>query len=213
MDNAFINDLNDLARKFHDENLNNLYSKDILGFKKWISDENIINEQINSEPDWKGKEYGRTSESVISTLLVHLNRYAQRYGAAAIAGSDFVAQDDFIYLINLKAFGKLTKDDLIKKNVHNHTDGLAVISRLETNGWIESADELSNTSNLIQISEKGNTALENQMNKIRKATSMVAGDLNHQERIELIKILTKLELHHQSFFKKCDISDLIKMMH
>lgn len=50
------------------------------------------------------------------------------------------------------------------------------------------------------------------MNKIRKATSMVAGDLSHQERIELVKILTKLELHYQSFFNKCDISDLITMI-
>jgi len=50
------------------------------------------------------------------------------------------------------------------------------------------------------------------MNKIRKATSMVAGNLSHQERIELVKILTKLELHHQSFFNKCDISDLITMI-
>ena len=42
------------------------------------------------------------------------------------------------------------------------------------------------------------------------ATSVVAMDLPHGERIELIKILTKLELFHQSVFRTCDIKDLLK---
>jgi hypothetical protein len=61
------------------------------------------------------KENGRSPESVISTLLVHMNRYAKTYSKSAIAGSGFNTQEEFIYLINLKAFGSMTKMELIKK--------------------------------------------------------------------------------------------------
>jgi DNA-binding MarR family transcriptional regulator len=215
MDNMFLKDLNDLAQKFHDENTNKQYDKNIAGFTKWIAEEyNSKHLQLNvQQPDWKGKEEGRSPESVISTLIVHLNRYANRYSEAAIAGSDFVAQDDFAYLIHLKALGPMTKEELIKSNVHDKNDGIKVISRLKSNGWVENTVEISdNLSNHIQISDEGRKALQNQMKQIRKASLMVAGDLTHHERIDLIKILTKLELHHQSVFSNCDINDLIKMM-
>lgn len=215
MDDVFLKDLNDLATKFYTENLQDQYAKDISGFKKWISDNNSKeSDKDDKEHTWEGQNTGRTVESVISTLIVHLNRYAARYSEAAIAGSDFSVQDDFVYLINLKAFGQMQITKLIEINVHNVVEGLSIVSRIEKNNWINRVGEVKNDlSDEITISEKGKTALENQMSRIRQATSMVAGDLSHRERLELIKILTKLELHHRSVFKKCDIQDLINMMH
>lgn len=214
MDNNFKKDLNDLAHQFHTQNINAQYSPDIAGFKQWIAEEhNSGQSQTNTQLEWHGREEGRTPESVISTLIVHLNRYARRYSEAAIAGSAFTSQDDFVYLINLKAFGQMTKDTLIRSNFHDESDGMQIISRLESNGWIENAGTISDClSDAIQISELGEKVLRIHMKQIRKATSMVAGDLSHHERIELIKILTKLELHHQAVFSQCNIKDLIVMI-
>lgn len=214
MDDVFLKDLNALAIKFYTENVHMQYAQDISGFKEWISDNNRESHKDVKEHSWEGRDTGRTAESVISTLIVHLNRYAARYSEAAIAGSDFAAQDDFVYLINLKAFGQMQITKLIEINVHHAVEGLSIVSRIEMQGWINRVGEVKNDlSDEITISEKGKTVLENQMSRIRQATSMVAGDLSHQERLELIKILTKLELHHQTVFKKCDIQDLINMMH
>ena len=158
---------------------------------------------INNEPDWEGKENGRSPESVINTLIVHMNRYAKSYSKSALFGSDFSTQEDFIYLINLKAFGEMTKMDLIKKNVHEKPAGMQVINRLIAQGWVDQTDsETDKRSKVLKISNKGIQILEKQMDKIRKATEIVTGDLTHNEKMELIRLLNKLNDFHQQIYDK-----------
>src|SRR5690606_22707698 len=119
-----------LLEEFENENaLESLYADDISGFTRWIA-VNYQEEIVRSEPDWEGKANGRSEESVINTLIVHMNRYAKNYSKSAIFGSEFSTQEDFIYLINLKAHGQMTKMELIKKNVHEKPAGMQTINRL-----------------------------------------------------------------------------------
>ncbi|MCS3870454.1 DNA-binding MarR family transcriptional regulator [Chryseobacterium ginsenosidimutans] len=205
-----------LLEQFEAENTTKSYSPDILGFKKWISDQEASAQFTKKdEPYWEGKENGRTPESAISTLLVHINRYAKTYSKSAIADSDFSTQEDFIYLINLKAFGKMTKTELIKKNIHDKPAGMLIIKRLLNNKWIEQIDSENDKRNkVINITEKGLQALELQMKNIRSATEIVTGNLNHHEKIELIRILHKLEhFHNPIFSRNINSKDLINTVH
>lgn len=174
----------------------------IQDFKRWIVLK--FNKETDlAEPDWEGKENGRSPESVISTLIVHMNRYAKSYSKSAIFGSDFSSQEDFIYLINLKAFGEMTKMDLIKKNVHEKPVGMQIINRLIAKGWIDQTDsETDKRSKVIKINAKGLGILEMQMGKIREATKIVTGDLTHSEKMELIRLLNKLNDFHQPIYNK-----------
>ncbi|GEM67094.1 hypothetical protein SMI01S_07000 [Sphingobacterium mizutaii NBRC 14946 = DSM 11724] len=193
----------DLVEEFEIENsLENIYPDDIEGFKRWINVK-YNSQEMETEPYWEGKESGRSPESVISTLIVHMNRYAKSYSKSAIYGSDFSSQEDFIYLINLKAFGEMTKMDLIKKNVHEKPAGMQIINRLISQGWVNQTDsEIDKRSKVLKISFKGLNVLENQMDRIRKATEIVTGDLNHPEKMELIKLLNKLNKFHQRIYYK-----------
>lgn len=193
----------DLVEEFEIENsLENIYPDDIEGFKRWINVK-YYSQEMETEPYWEGKESGRSAESVISTLIVHMNRYAKSYSKSAIYGSDFSSQEDFIYLINLKAFGEMTKMDLIKKNVHEKPAGMQIINRLISQGWVNQTDsEIDKRSKVLKISFKGLNVLENQMDRIRKATEIVTGDLNHPEKRELIKLLNKLNKFHQRIYYK-----------
>ncbi len=172
------------------------------GFRKWIA--NTCQKEHNlEEPNWEGKENGRSPESVINTLIVHMNRYARSYSKSAILGSDFSSQEDFIYLINLKAFGEMTKIDLIKKNVHEKPVGMQVINRLILKGWVsQTASEIDKRSKVLKITENGIQALETQMDKIRKATEIVTGDLTQNEKMELIRLLNKLNDFHKPIYDK-----------
>lgn len=192
------------------------YTIDIQGFKTWISDRENTEEQYNlDEPYWEGKENGRTPESAINTLLVHLNRYAKTYSKSAISNSEFSTQEDFIYLINLKAFGQMTKMELIKKNIHDKPVGMLIIARLLRQGWIEQSEsDVDKRSKIICISEAGLTALEHQMEKIRKATNIVAGNLSYSEKMNLIHILNKLDrFHYPIFSRNINSDDLIATVH
>lgn len=205
MNYTLIKDFIDLLQEFENEvhACPDLYPGTIQGFKTWISDKENAEADHFDEPYWEGKENGRTPESAISTLLVHLNRYAKTYSKSAILDSEFSTQEDFIYLINLKAFGEMSKMALIKKNIHDKPVGMLIIARLLRQGLIEQTDsDLDKRSKLIRITERGLMILEQQMEKIRQATNIVAGNLTHKEKMELIRILNKLDRFHYPIFSR-----------
>lgn len=200
---AILKEVIGLLEAFETENHpRRMYSNDIKGFKRWIVDNHKGADRVD-EPDWEGKENGRSAESVINTLIVHMNRYAKTYSKSAIFGSKFSTQEDFIYLINLKAFGPLTKMELIKKNVHEKPAGMQVINRLIDRGWATQMDyEFDKRSKVVQITPTGLEVLENQMTQIREATNIVTGDLTHDEKMELIRLLKKLDAFHKPIYEK-----------
>ncbi|RRA97125.1 MarR family winged helix-turn-helix transcriptional regulator [Paenimyroides viscosum] len=198
---ALIKNTIDLVEAFDSSNANQNYSNDIIGFKKWIAENYAENANV-AETYWEGKENGRTADSAISTLLVHMNRFAKNYSKAAISGSEFSTQEDFIYLINLKAFGEMTKMELIKKNVHEKPVGILIINRLITKGWvIQEESKTDKRSKVIAITNQGLQVLESQMGKIRKATNMVTGNLTETEKTELIRLLSKLNDFHKPIYE------------
>ncbi len=206
IDTSILKDTFLLLEQFHTDNSTGQYTSDIEGFKNWIANSQPADNKADIqiiEAEWEGKSGGRTAESVISTLLVHLNRYAKAYSRSAISGSGFATQEDFIFLINLKAFGAMTKMELIKKNVHEKPAGILIINRLIKQGWAEQTDsETDRRTKVIRITEQGKEALENQMQKIRKATHIVAGNLSRKEKLDLIRLLDKLDKFHNPIYNQ-----------
>lgn len=189
-----------LLEQYERDNLGGSHSADVDGFKRWI-----VTKETGScvEPSWEGKENGRSAESVISTLIVHMNRFAKSYSKAAIWESDFSTQEEFIYLITLRSFGEMTKMELIRRNIHEKPAGMAIINRLIKQGWIGQQDsEQDRRSKVLYITENGLSALDRQMGKIRHATQIVSGDLTYNEKITLISLLDKLSKFHQLIYDR-----------
>ena len=211
MNYILIKEALDLIQEFDTQNTDTTkYPNDVNGFKLWILD-SLHSGKEDEEPDWEGKESGRSPESVINTFIVHMNRYAKRYSKSAIHNSDFTTQEDFIYLINLKAFGAMSKMELIKKNIQDKSAGMQIINRLIQQEWVEQTDsETDKRSKLIHINEKGLKALDMQMDKIRQATQIVTGNLSYKEKMELIRLLQKLnDFHHPFYYDNIDTSELL----
>ena len=201
MNYMLIKEVIDLICDFETSSDSSRYKKNIEGFKDWIAVSHSV--AGLEEPQWEAKEKGRSAESVINTLLVHLNRYARTYSKAAMYGSNFSTQEEFIYLINLKAFGAMSKMELIKKNIQDKPVGMQIINRLIKQEWVVQTDSHTDKrSKLIEITPKGSEALEAQMAQIRKATKMVTGNLTEHEKMELIRLLTKLDHFHKPIFMK-----------
>lgn len=211
MDYSIMKDLIQLLEDFEaDSGFGSIYNKDITGFKKWIADSS--DNHTVAEPDWEGKDAGRGPDSVINTLIVHMNRYARSYSKSAIHGSDFATQEEFIYLINLIASGPMSKMELIKHNIQEKTSGMKIINRLIHQGWVEQQDsETDKRSKIVQITASGRQALEQQMSQIRLATRIVTGPLSHTEKMDLIRLLYKLDHFHKPIYlENIDSNELIK---
>lgn len=211
MNYALLKDVIELVSEFEsDVSGSGASACGIEGFKKWMV-EKFHGQQTLQDPDWEGKSNGRSAESAIATFIVHLNRYAKNYSKSAIHGSGFSTQEEFIYLINLKAFGAMSKMDLIKRNIHDKPVGMKIIDRLIAQGWVEQTDSKTDRrSKLISLTQKGVLALTRQMNKIRQATDIVSGNLNHAEKMQLIHFLKKLnDFHRPIYARNYDTSALL----
>lgn len=202
MNYQLLKELLELVEEFDALGEQQLYEPNLSGFKQWLgTGENTAQAVAMPEPDWEGKSVGRSMDSVINTLVVHLGRYAKLYAKSAIYDSEFSTQEEFIYLINLKAFGAMSKMDLIRRNVQDKPVGMQIINRLIKQGWVE--QELSavdKRSKIIFVNAKGLAALEEKMNNIRQATALVTGRLNVEEKLQLIHLLQKLETFHQPIY-------------
>lgn len=166
------------------------------GFTAWLQDKPLHTE-------WEGMSKGRTVDSILSTLLVHMGRYAKAYSRSVIQHSNFASQDEFIYLITLNAGGPMTKMALIKKNVQDKSSGMQTIQRLIDKGWIHQTDsELDKRSKVIRISTEGSTALDRQMDKIRQATRIVGAKLTEGEKKQLVSLLQKMDAFHQPIYEE-----------
>jgi len=174
-------------------------SQDIKLFSKWLYEQHYVNNQpALSEPEWVGKANGRSADSVINTSLVHLYRYAKLHAKAAIINTSFSTPDEFIYLISLVSFGSMAKTALIKLNVHEKSAGIQIVNRLITNGLVEQAAVDSDKRNrMINITSKGTQVLNDSMKKIKMATLNVTEPLSDKEKLELVRLLTKLENFHE----------------
>lgn len=210
MNYQLIKEVVDLVEQYEQGNRTRSNSS-VEDFIHWIVTNNTILDS-KEEPDWEGKEKGRSADSVINTLLIHMNRYAKSYSKSAIFGSNFSTQEDFIFLINLKAFGEMTKMELIKKNVQEKPSGMQIINRLIAQNFVEqNRSSLDKRSRVISITQEGLEALDTQMDKIRQATKIVTGNLNHIEKMELIRLLNKLNDFHLPIYEQnIDSENLLK---
>ena len=193
-----ITELVSLVKQYEQED--RAVHADVKGFNSWLttrieSGKSVV--PIGTE--WPGKENGRSADSVINTALVHLYRYAKTNAKAAIIESSFSTPDDFIYLINLVSMGSMTKTALIKLNVHEKSAGMQIVNRLVANGLVEQEADASDKRNrLIHITQKGTEALNERMDEIRAASKRVTEPLSMEEKVDLIRILSKLEDFHAS---------------
>ncbi|KPE52783.1 MarR family winged helix-turn-helix transcriptional regulator [Chryseobacterium indologenes] len=191
----------ELVQQFIEQNEDRtIYSNDLRGFTEWMN-ASCKNASEPDDPDWIGKESGRSSDSIINTLLIRMGRYAKTY-SRSIGNSVFSSQDDFIYLISLKTMGAMTKMELIRHNLHEKSSGILIINRLIRNGWVkQTVSEKDKREKYIQMTDKGFAVLEEHMSEIRKASRVVVGDLTHSEQMLLIAILSKLDEFHDSFYR------------
>lgn len=173
--------------------------QDINKFGVWLNTRLAHNRKNGlSEAEWLGKEKGRSPDSVINTSLVRLYRYAKLHAKTAIVGTSFSTPDDFIYLISLVSFGSMTKSALIRLNVHEKSVGMQIVNRLISSGLVsQEALETDKRNRMIHITPKGSALLNENMQNIRKASLNVTEPLTNPEKIELIRLLKKMEEFHE----------------
>jgi DNA-binding MarR family transcriptional regulator len=95
----------------------------------------------------------------------------------------------------------MNKTSLIDKNIQEKPTGTEVIKRLLKNEWIaEKNNENDKRSKLIFLTEKGKGILFQTFGQIGKASEIITGSLEQQEKLQLLALLKKLQIFHQPLF-------------
>lgn len=171
---------------------------DIRGFSEWL-----YNKQgLKTAPVLKAPlAFGETMESAISKYMVFMYRYARHHSKAALEGLHLQSLDDFSYLIMLMGGDSLSKKELIKRNLHEKSTGMAIIARLVQKGLLkETEDEEDSRVTRVSLTQEGQNVLFGSFQNMYKLSHIVSANLSEAEKTELINILHKLDQFHNPLF-------------
>lgn len=169
-------------------------------FLFWLNEKKLLSGQ-SATANLDKNEGNQMAEWRISYYVWLMSKYAKNYVKKALQDLPLVGLDDFGYLITLCFEGDKTKTELIQQNINEVSSGMEIIKRLQKNGLIKShRDENDKRATKLSATPKGHQILAAAMQEMFKATNIVAGNLNNEERLNLLTILNKLHAFHNPIF-------------
>ncbi|WP_165822009.1 MarR family winged helix-turn-helix transcriptional regulator [Hymenobacter edaphi] len=176
-------------------------SNKLARFAAWLHAQAVLTPAAHEpHPDEMHRSH-ETVEVQISKLVVFMNRYARVYSRLALAGTPLLTIDDFAYLASLYRAQPLSKTELITRNVHEKASGTEVIKRLLANGLIaEQAHATDRRRKQLSVTPEGHAVLRQVVGRMTQASQLVAGDLNAEERQQLLYLLQRLDRFHLPIF-------------
>jgi DNA-binding MarR family transcriptional regulator len=168
-----------------------------LQFAQWLASrsagENAAEPPVAEPPPYL--------EGEIAQYLSGVYRYARFYAKRALRHTQLESLDEFGYLITLLEEGASSKAALITRNIQEIPSGTEVLKRLLRKGWIaEQPDPQDRRSVKVSLREEGKAALLGSFGQIANIARMVAGNLSPGERLELLRLLKKLNQFHYPIF-------------
>ncbi len=174
---------------------------DLPAFSLWLYEK--IYPHQSSVVAKEGGNYQPSYDELISTGIASLWQHARHYIKTALRDSPLKGINDFIFLLILREFGDMRKSDLINRTLLEFSPGMEVIRRLLRRDLIEDYDDPDDgRSRRVKITNKGMNALEVAMPKIKEVNRLVAGKLDHEEKITLLRTIQKLQHFHDPIWRE-----------
>mgnify|MGYP000865790247 CR=1 FL=1 len=136
-------------------------------------------------------------ERVIAQHLLFLNRYIKFYSKSALSDSKIKTLEEFSFLITVMQQQRISKTDLIKRNIFEKSSGIEIINRLiKTNMLIQEDNPEDLRSQLISLTDVGKFALFGVFERMNTLGKIATGKLTSVEKDQLAFILKKLDTFH-----------------
>lgn len=160
------------------------------------------------------QEQGDRRETGIAILITFMHRYAKLHARKIFAGSKISSIDDFSYLIVLITHNRLSKMELIRKNVHEKATGMEIIKRLLSDKLVKQFNDTEDKrSKLLSITAQGKEAVFKILHELDDLSTLITANLSEHEKQQLQHILLKLDHFHYDIYlneKDSSVKDLIE---
>ncbi len=179
----------------------------VADFSAWLQKEMARDVRVkDTRAGDENPERTRRSEDVrttISKMVYMMYRYARFYTKKAMINSEINSLDDFALLVTLRTHKSVIKGELIKMFVLEKTTGIEIVNRLIRNGLAQQQDSKEDKRNKnIAITEKGKRELNIIFAEMAKTSEIVTGNLEDEEQVELIRLVTKLDRFHNELVNR-----------
>ena len=200
---AFLTELIELAEQY--ERSDGGYAPTTEGFARWMLGGMGQDEFVDERVGEAHKQFPGATEQIettIARMVIYLYRYAKLYSKKALEGSIIQSPDEFGYLATLLSFDKLSKSELIAKNIQEKPTGMEIIKRLLAQGLVAQEDDTHDRrSKLLHITDRGKGVLFQAFGKMSKVSDLIGGNLSMQEKEHLVYLLRKLDHFHYDLYK------------
>lgn len=169
----------------------------ITDFAQWIlADASTVSQGKEASVEPKGETKGG-----IGALIGLMFRYAKNYTKKALENTPLQTLDEFTYLATLMQY-PMTKTQLITQHIQEKTTGMAVIQRLLKQNWVKQSENAADRrSQIIEITDEGRLVLRGAFLSMSKVSAIVTANLTEAEKVELTRILEKLDLLHRNILE------------
>jgi MarR family transcriptional regulator, lower aerobic nicotinate degradation pathway regulator len=169
---------------------------DMAGFSQYLVAK-------NNPPKSAQKVEGRAIESLISQLVVSMNKYAKLYFKVILENAPIQNSDEVIFVMILLVEGKMTKTELFQKAIQEKTTAMEIMKRLEKIGFIHSFDNPNDKrSKMVEITPHGILFMQETFPKLDILSNIVCGGLNQKEKETLLQLLSKLDDFHKPIYQQ-----------
>jgi MarR family transcriptional regulator, lower aerobic nicotinate degradation pathway regulator len=173
----------------------------VEGFNDWMF-EQFLDKKVEAKPRLENEHHSANKVNIdLSGLVGTLYRYVKTYSKKAFEHSVIQNIDEFTYLAFLISYGKMTKSELISRNVHEKTTGMEIIRRLISHSFVVQSDDANDKrSQNVEITQAGQVEIFKLFQEMSKVSTIVGGNLTEQEKMILSYLLNKLDGFHRHIY-------------
>ena len=143
-------------------------------------------------------------ERVISQHLLFLYRYIKFYSKMVFTHGKMRTIEEFGMLVTVMQHNTISKSDLIKRNIIDKSSGIEIVNRLVKMELLQQIhNDKDKRSQLIQLTQLGRMELFTVFEKMDQLGHIATGELTDGEKIQLAKMLKKLDhFHYDNYTRK-----------
>ncbi len=144
---------------------------------------------------------GFSIEAELAAYIGRLGRYSNTYIKTTLEGLPFSTDMEFTFTAILDGVGEVGKTDLIRMMAFDRSSGMGVIRRLLEKEIIEEfPNPADKRGKLLRLTPKGKQAVQQGYQKVPHAANLVSKNLSPKEKIQLLRLLKKLDDFHYPIY-------------
>lgn len=195
-----LRELLDFVDRFEKEQPDN-EQQTLFNFMAWMNQRLVDRHRTGQQPSEPGEQRLESPDIYLGIMIGYLYRYSRIYSKKALEDTPLVTQDEFTYLATLWRHQPMTKVALIEKNIHEKTTGTEIIRRLLATGLVEQYDDQEDKrSKRLKLTQKGIQMLMTLWPVMGQVAVIMGGDLNLEEKMQLVGLLQRLHAFHNPIF-------------